>query len=101
MTVEMDIPELASLNGVPRSAQETSDYLDEAALLVSEFTEQRTVPALDTLLAATTASEQAATAREIRAAADQLSEQAETLLSEVARFLALSPGGPSNDLDAS
>ncbi len=89
MAVPTEIPELAALKEALDSNEEAGGNIEKAALLVSSFTDQQAVAALDSILAAADGSDQAGAAAEAREAAEQLVQQTEMLLCEVTRFLSL------------
>jgi len=90
------MPELDFPSEAPASAVEQAECLGNAAKLVEDFAQNCAPLALDALLAAAEAATPGEAAALARAAADEASERAETLIGEVARFLSLTRSRPSN-----
>ena len=89
MPVSHNIPELAIPQEAPANAVEQARYLENAAKLVQGFAQKCAPDALDALLAAGAKDAPGEAAAQARVAADSATDQAETLLAEVERFLAL------------
>ena len=89
MPASHNIPELAIPQEAPTNAVEQARCLENAAKLVQGFAQKCAPDALDALLAAGVKDSPGEAAEQARAAAESASSQAETLLAEVERFMAL------------
>ena len=89
MPASHNIPELAPPQETPANAVEQARYLENAAKLVQNFAQKCAPDALDALLAAGSSDAPGEAAEMARAAAESATDQAETLLAEVERFMAL------------
>jgi hypothetical protein len=96
MSQSHKIPQLEVPPDGPASAVEQAQCLTNAAKLVDSYAQKSAPDSLDALLAAGSAATPAQAADLAREAAKVAAVQAETLLEEVDRFLALTQPRPSN-----
>ena len=96
MSQSHKIPQLDVPQDRPASAVEQAKCLSNAAKLVDSFAQKCAPDSLDALLAAGSAEPPGQAAEMAREAAEIAAVQAETLLEEVERFLALTQPRPSN-----
>ena len=79
-------------NGIDRGESSgAATELEQAAKLVADFAGQNALPALEALITAAEGEVKPATARSARGTATELTRRTESLYSEVARFLTLTP----------
>ncbi len=90
------LPQLEVPQDGPASAVEQAKCLSNAAKLVESFAQKCAPTSLDAILAAGAATTPGQAVEMARAAAEAAASQAETLLDEVDRFLALTQRRPSN-----
>ncbi|MDH3474528.1 MAG: hypothetical protein OEM59_12615 [Rhodospirillales bacterium] len=91
MTASTKIPELLPSTAPLDDAGAAKAVVERGALLVGEFTAERSLPALDALLQAAESEPSQASLAELRANADDICRQTQTLLRETGRFLAQMP----------
>ncbi len=96
MSHSHEIPQLDVPQDGPASAVEQAHCLSNAAKLVDSYAQKCAPDSLDALLAAGSAETPGQAAELAREAAKVAALQAETLLDEVERFLALTQPRPSN-----
>ena len=94
MAAPLNIPELEIPQEAPANAVEQAKRLENAAKMVDGFAQKCAPDALDALLAACNAESPGEAAEQARASAAAVTAQAETLLAEVERFMALTKTAP-------
>jgi hypothetical protein len=95
MAATTKIPELLPSTAPLADADAAKAVAERGALLVGEFTAERSLPALDALLQAAESEPDQAALANLRASADELCRQTQTLLQETGRFLSQMPPAES------